>query len=78
MFLSSPLPHAEDGLGRPSITVVGGLGTENGTWGALGGDMRYWLDDHLQTNVALAYLSPNLEFWGVGASALAATRSATT
>ena len=30
MFLSNPLPHAEDGLGRPSITVVGGFGTENG------------------------------------------------
>ena len=70
MFLSKPLPHAEDGLGRPSITVVGGLGTENGTWGALASDMRYWLDDHLQTSLALAYLSPNLEFWGVGASAL--------
>ena len=29
MFLSKPIPKAEDGLGRPHITVVGGLGTEN-------------------------------------------------
>src|SRR5215471_20320677 len=49
MFLSKPLPQTEDGLGRPNITVVGGFGTENDTWGSLAGDLRYWLDEHLQT-----------------------------
>jgi hypothetical protein len=66
MFLSKPLPQAEDGLGRPSITIVGGLATGNGTWGALAGDMRYWLDDHLQTLVGLVYASANLDFYGIG------------
>ena len=66
MFLSKPLGQVRDGLGRPNITVVGGLGTENGTWGTFAGDMRYWLDDHLQTLVGLVYASANLDFYGVG------------
>jgi outer membrane protein assembly factor BamA len=66
MFLSKPLPNAEDGLGRPDITVIGGLGTENGTWGSFAGDMRYWLDDRLQTMVGLIYASPNLKYYGIG------------
>jgi hypothetical protein len=66
MFLSKPLGQVQDGLGRPSITFVGGLGTENGTWGAMAGDMRYWLDDHLQTLVGVVYASANLDFYGIG------------
>jgi hypothetical protein len=66
MFLSKPLPQAEDGLGRPNITVVGGFGTENGTWGAFAGDMRFWLDEHLQTLVGLIYASVNLKYYGIG------------
>jgi outer membrane protein assembly factor BamA len=66
MFLSKPIPKAEDGLGRPNITVVGGLGTENGTWGAFASDLRYWLDDHVQTLVGFVYASANLDFYGVG------------
>jgi outer membrane protein assembly factor BamA len=66
MFLSKPLPATEDGLGRPNITVVGGLGTENGTWGAFAGDLRYFLDEHLQTLVGFIYSSVNLNFYGIG------------
>jgi len=66
MFLSKPLPQAEDGLGRPNITAVGGFGTENGTYGAFAGDMRYWLDQHLQTLVGFIYSSANLKYYGVG------------
>ena len=66
MFLSKPLPSSEDGLGRPNITVVGGFGTENGSWGTIAGDMRYWLDEHLQTLVGLVYSSVNLDFYGIG------------
>ena len=66
MFLSKPLPQAEDGLGRPNITTVGGFGTENGTWGTFGADLRYWLDEHLQTLVGLIYASANLKFYGIG------------
>src|SRR3974390_1960413 len=46
MFLSKPLPQAEDGLGRSNIMLVGGFGTENGSWGTVAGDMRYWLAAH--------------------------------
>jgi hypothetical protein len=66
MFLSKPLPQTEDGLGRPNIMVVGGFGTQNGSWGAIAGDMRYWLDEHLQTLVGLIYSSVNLKFYGIG------------
>jgi len=66
MFLSKPLPQSEDGLGRPDITLAGGFGTENGSWGAFAGDMRYWLDEHLQTLVGLVYSSANLKYYGIG------------
>jgi Omp85 superfamily domain len=66
MFLSKPLPRTEDGLGFPNITVVGGFGTENGTWGTFGADMRYWLDQHLQTFVGFINSSVNLDYYGIG------------
>jgi outer membrane protein assembly factor BamA len=72
MFLSKPLPNAGDGLGRPNITVVGGFGTENGTWGTLAADMRYWLDEHLQTLVGFIYSSVNLDYYGIGNDTLLA------
>jgi hypothetical protein len=57
---------AKAGFGRPNISVLGGLGTENGTWGAFGGDIRQWLDDNLQTQLMLVYASVNLDFYGIG------------
>lgn len=39
-FISKPLSDAQAGFSRPNITIVGGLGTENGTWGAMAGDVR--------------------------------------
>jgi outer membrane protein assembly factor BamA len=66
MFLSKPLPNVEAGLGRPNITVAGGFGTENGTWGTFAADIRYWLDEHLQTFVGVLYSSVNLDYYGIG------------
>jgi len=66
-FLSKSLGQASQGLGRPNITFVGGMGTANGSWGALAGDSRYWLNDHLQTLAGAVYASVNLDFHGVGA-----------
>ena len=66
-FLSSPLGGAKDGLGRPNITMVGGLATQNGTWGVAAADLRYWLDDRVQTMVAAVDAGVNLEFHGIGA-----------
>ncbi len=54
------------GASRPNVTVVGGLATENGSWGALAGDSRYWLDGRLQTLVGAVYASVNLDFYGIG------------
>jgi hypothetical protein len=65
-FISSPLGEAADGHNRPNITMVGVLGTANGTYGALVGDVRYWLDDRLQTVAGLIYTSVNLDFHGIG------------
>lgn len=70
MFLSRPLPSQGVGLGRPNITVAGGFGTENGTWGAFAGDMRYWMDERLQTLVGFVYASANLDFHGIGEDAV--------
>ena len=71
-FLSKPLGESQAGFGRPNITVVGGLGTENGTWGAVAGDVRYWLDDRLQTVAGVVYASANLDFYGIGENPLLA------
>jgi hypothetical protein len=65
-FIDKPFGKAQAGYGRPNITVVGGLGTENGTWGAMAGDMRHWMDDRLQTLVGVVRASVNLDFYGIG------------
>jgi len=69
-FIDKPLGEAQAGYGRPDITVVGGLGTENGTWGAMAGNISHWLNDSLQTTVGLIHASVNLDFNGIGQDAL--------
>jgi outer membrane protein assembly factor BamA len=66
MFIDKPQGEAKAGFGRPNITAVGGMGTENGTWGAAAGDSRFWLDDRLQTLVGFGYASVNLDYYGIG------------
>ena len=65
-FIDKPMGEAQAGFGRPNITAVGGLATENGTWGVMAGDVRHWLDDRLQTLVGVVYASVNLDFYGIG------------
>ena len=65
-FLSQPLGEARAGFGRPDITMIGGLGTENGSWGVLVGDIRHWLHDRLETQAGFTHLSVNLDFHGIG------------
>jgi outer membrane protein assembly factor BamA len=69
-FISSPLGEAREGFGRPDITLVGGLGTENGSWGVMVGDVRHWFDDRLETQIGFTHLSANLDFHGIGDNAL--------
>jgi hypothetical protein len=65
-FLSKPMGETRAGFNRPNITVVGGLGTDNGTWGAVAGDVRHWFDDRLQTLAGILHASVNLDFCGLG------------
>jgi hypothetical protein len=66
VFIDRPERQGEAGFSRPSITVVGGLATENGTRGVAVGDMRYWLGDRLQTLAGFVYAPVNLDFYGIG------------
>lgn len=72
IFIDKPKEQkeAKAGFGRPNITAVGGMRTENGTKGAFAGDGRYWLDDRLQTLVGFLSASINLEFSGIGSDSL--------
>jgi hypothetical protein len=74
VFLSKPLGEARSGFNRPNISVVGGMGTENGSWGAFAGDVRHWLDDRMQTLAGVVYASVNLDFHGIGAGGSLADR----
>src|SRR5262245_12782621 len=65
-FLSQPLGAARDGFGRPDITIVGGLGTENGSWGAMIGDLRHWFGARVETQAGLPQLSMTARFHGIG------------
>jgi len=65
-FISKPLGEIQSAYDRPNVTVVGGMGTENGSWGAVAGDMRNWLDGRLQTLAGVIYSSVNLDYFGVG------------
>ncbi len=67
-FINKPLGETQPGFNRPNITTVGGLATENGSWGALVGDVRHWLDDRVQTVAGLVYSSINLDFHGIGSN----------
>lgn len=71
-FLDKPVGKAEAGLGRPNVTVVGAVTTENGTRGLLVGDLRHWSGDRVQTLVGAVRASINLDFYGLDSgSALA-------
>lgn len=65
-FISKPLDQTASEYDRPNITMVGGMATENGSWGALAGDYRHWLDGRLQTLAGVVYASVNLDFYGIG------------
>jgi len=65
-FIDKPFGKAQAGYGRPNVSFVGGLATENGTWGVMAGDMHHWMGDRLQTLVGVVRASVNLDFYGIG------------
>jgi hypothetical protein len=44
----------------PSISVVGGFATENGSWGAVAGHFGVWFQDRVRYLGAVGWASPNL------------------
>ncbi len=68
-FLDEPLGEAKAGFGRPDITFLGGMATENDSAAGALGDIRYWLDDRVQTRVFVVDGSLNLDFYGLGDAA---------
>lgn len=61
-----PAEQARAGFDRPNVTVIGALGTDNGSDGAFVGDVRHWMDDRLKSLAAVMQASVNLDFYGVG------------
>lgn len=66
VFVDREVENAEAGFGRPNMTFVGGLQTENDTKGAFAADSRYWFDDHIQSLVGGFDMSVNLDYHGIG------------
>jgi hypothetical protein len=66
VFIDKPRAAAQAGFGRPNISMVGGLATENGTWMTMLADIRYWRKDRLKTLVAGATGLLELDFGGIG------------
>lgn len=69
-FIDKSLGQAKQDFERPNITMVGGMGTENGTWGGAVGDLRHWMDGRLQTLAGAVYASVNLDYHGIGDDSL--------
>lgn len=65
-FIDKQDPEAKAGFGRPNISIVGGLATENGSHGVVVGDIRHWMDDRLQTRINAIKSSINLDYYGTG------------
>ncbi len=66
VFIQKNEPSAGGPPGRPNMSLVGGMGTENGTWATFAGDSRSWQDDRYQTLAAAVYGSIELDFYGIG------------
>ena len=66
VFINRNPPASDGSYRRPNMSMVGGMGTENGTWAAFAGHSGSWRDDRLQTLVGGIYGSINLDFFGIG------------
>ena len=68
MFVRPRREAGEEGWSRPDLSGIGGFGTQNGTWGAMGMDVTHWLDGRLKTLAAIGTGRINLDFHGLGAT----------
>jgi hypothetical protein len=69
MFLRPRTEAGSEGWARPNISAAGAFGTQNGTWGAFGGDTSLWLDGRVKTLFGGGTGQVNLDFYGLGADA---------
>jgi len=65
MFLRPRQDAGSEGFARPNISAVGVMGTQNGTWGAFGGDSSRWADGRVKTLAGLGAGRINLDFFGL-------------
>jgi Omp85 superfamily domain len=67
VFIDKPkVESTVAGFGRPNLSVIAGLGTENGTKGVFAGDLRHWQGDRVKSLVGGVDASVNLDYYGLG------------
>jgi hypothetical protein len=66
LFVDRRKQAGAEGLARPNLSLAGGMATEDGTWGALIGNIHYWRKGRLKTTVGLFGADLNLDYQGVG------------
>jgi hypothetical protein len=69
MFVRPRREAGSAGYGRPDLSAVGFIATDNGTRMALAGDSTLWLDGRLKTLVGALAGNVNLDFHGLGVDA---------
>jgi hypothetical protein len=50
---------------KPNLSFLGGMATENGTWGIFGGHSGSWKDGKIETLIGGGYAQVNLDYYGV-------------
>jgi len=66
VFIRKNEPIPTGGYRRPNMLVVGGLGTNDGTWAGFIAHAGSWKNDRIQTFVAALVASADLDFFGIG------------
>jgi hypothetical protein len=66
MFVRPRRSAGAEGFSRPDISVVGAMGTENGTRMLLAADSSLWLDGTLKTLIGAATGEIRLDVYGLG------------
>ena len=59
-----PPPAGEGRMTAPSLTFIGGLATENGSWGVFGAHRGVWKGDRIRYLARMGYASLQLTFYG--------------
>lgn len=66
LFVRPRRAQGEAGFHRPDLSVIGGLGTDNGTRFAFAADITRWMDGRLKTVVGAGAGDIKLDVYGLG------------